>query len=144
MLPSKLRDRRVRRMQSDKVAIGGSKIRQNFTPSIRYKIYVADAGPRSAHGVQHFLALLRKGQKWGQVKGRWHQFEKRQAEFATPDRTRQHCSVGICDRKNYDVGIDARTQLSRDRRDVLLLIIPSDPRQHGNRKGESDHNPVAG
>jgi hypothetical protein len=27
---------------------------------------------------------------------------------------------------------------------VLLLIIPSDPRQHGNRKGESDHNPVAG
>jgi hypothetical protein len=27
---------------------------------------------------------------------------------------------------------------------VLLLIVPHDPRQQGDCKGESDHNPVAG
>ena len=43
-----------------------------------------------------------------------------------------------------DIEIDIGTQLGRDLRDVLLLIVPHDPRQHGDCKGESDHNPFAG
>ena len=39
--------------------------------------------------------------------------------------------------------IDIGTQLTRDRSDMLLLIVPDDPRQHGDRKGDRDH-PVAG
>jgi hypothetical protein len=53
-------------------------------------------------------------------------------------------SFGICNSEDDDIGIDIGTQLGRDLRDVLLLIVSPDPRQHGDCKGESDHNPVAG
>jgi len=39
------------------------------------------------------------------------------------------CSFGICNSEDDDIGIDIGTQLGRDLRDVLLLIVPHDPRQ---------------
>lgn len=68
-------------------------------------------------------------------------------EFAAYNRARStfgRRDFGICNGEDDDIGIDIGTQLGRDRRDVLLLFVPHDPRQHGDCKGESDHNPVAG
>ena len=68
-------------------------------------------------------------------------------EFAARNRARStfgRRSFGICNGEDDDIGIDIGTQLGRDLRDVLLLIVSPDPRQHGDCKGESDHNPVAG
>jgi hypothetical protein len=57
---------------SYKIAIGGSKIWNNFTPSVGDEIYTAsaDTGQRCTHRVQHFLSLLRKSQKGSEVQGR--------------------------------------------------------------------------